>query len=899
MNLTLKLNYLSGEIPASIVRCSNLQFVNLRSNLFTGEIPRELGSLSMLQGINLWGNNITGTISPSIGNISSLRFIDFAENEMVGAIPESMGRLANVQILQMEGNKFTGELPSSFFNLSSLSDVYFGFNNFEGTLPPSMFLTLPYLEHFLLSSNNFHGSIPASVSNTSYLFELDLSGNGFSGIIPSKLGNSQYLWWVQIASNQLEANEVGDWDFMESLTNCSFLETLDLHDNKLGGILPSSLSNLSTGITTFLIAQNRISGNLPADIGNLVNLSTFEAYNNLLTGCLPSSIGKLTSLHRLSLQGNRFNGQIPDSLSNLLVLNQLYLQSNMFDGIIPASFGRLVNLQELDLSWNRFSGEIPKEVLGLQSLSVHLDLSNNLLTGSLPAEIGRLANLNWFAAANNNLSGEIPNGLGKCLSMEYLYLQGNSFQGTIPPSLSNLKGLRELDLSRNNLDQNIPAFLEDFKLLQLLNLSFNELEGQVPENGVFQNSSAVSLYGNKQLCGGDRKLHLPACDHAHSRNSNGRKHLKHVLKIAIPVAAIVLCLSFGLLVFIGLSPAKRMQKKLSFNQFEGQFRRTSYAELLKATDNFSSSNLIGTGSFGSVYKGITEPDKTIVAIKVLNLDQQGASRSFMAECEALRGIRHRNLVGILTACSSLDFNGNSFKALVLKYMANGSLDQWLHQEGSNPGTGKLSFLQRLNIAIDVASALDYLHNLGHAPIVHCDLKPSNVLLDEEMCAHLGDFGLARILLEDDENQTASIGMKGTIGYAPPEYGMGSKSSPQGDVYSYGILLLELLTGRRPTDEIFQHDLSLREYAVRSHADHLTEIIDQFLIAEAQSRAQDAIFDTVEQLKSFDSVIKIGLLCSLDDSKQRMEIGDAIVQLNVIRKRVEMCETSLHRSPQSV
>ncbi|XP_020679795.1 probable LRR receptor-like serine/threonine-protein kinase At3g47570 [Dendrobium catenatum] len=886
VNLTLKLNYLTGEIPTSIVRCSNLQFVHLRNNLFTGEIPREIGLMSNLQGINLWENNITGTIPVSMGNISSLKFILFAKNMLIGSIPESIGRLANLKILQMEGNNFTGELPPSFFNLSSLTGVYLGFNNLEGTLPSSMFVTLPNIKHFLLSSNHFHGSIPASISNASYLIELNLLGNGFSGIIPSKLGNSQYLWWVEISSNQLEANEVSDWDFMESLTNCSNLEALGLVDNKLGGVLPTSLANLSSGITVLSIAQNQITGNLPAGISNLVNLTIFEAENNILTGSLPPSIGRLKSLHRLTLQGNKFNGQIPDSLSNLFELNQLYLQNNMFGGSIPSSFGKLENLQELDLSWNRFSGEIPKEVLSLQSLSVHLDLSNNLLIGSLPAEIGKLKNLNWFAAANNKLSGEIPISLGNCLSIEYLFLQGNSFRGAIPQSLSFLKGLRELDLSRNNLDQNIPMFLENFKVLQLLNLSFNELKGEVPANGVFKNSTAVSLYGNKQLCGGDNKLHLPLCDHEHYSSSNGKKHLKLALKIVIPVIGILLCLSFGIFIFIILCHSKRKQKNLSFNPVEGQFKRTSYAELLKATDQFSSSNLIGVGSFGSVYKGIIEPGETIVAVKVLNLEREGALKSFMAECKALRDIRHRNLVKILTVCSSIDFSGNSFIALVLQYMPNGSLDQWLHQGGSIAETNMLSFLQRLSIAIDVASALDYLHNLGHAPIVHCDLKPSNVLLDEEMRAHLGDFGLAKILLDIDENQAASIGIKGTIGYVPPEYGMGSKTSPQGDVYSYGIMLLELFTRRRPTDEIFKHDLSLRDYAESSDIDNLMEIIDPCLISEAQNRVQDNRFDMLEELKCLDSVIKIGLLCSLDDPKQRMEVVDVINQLNVIRKTLE-------------
>ncbi|KAK8970417.1 putative receptor-like protein kinase [Platanthera guangdongensis] len=882
-NLSLSYNSLSGKIPANITRCSSLQFFNLSNNLLTGEIPSDLHLIPNLQRIDLMRNNISGTIPASIGNISLLRSIVLAENNMFGRIPESMSRLTNLEILDIGVNKFTGELPPSIFNISSLRTIYLSFNELEGTLPSWMFETMPNIHKFLLAYNQFHGLIPSSVSNASNLKIFDLSVNGFSGFIPSKLGNSQYLSSVEISFNQLEAD---GWRFMESLTNCSSLVTLDLQQNNLGGVLPSTLAHLSPGITKISLTNNRISGNLPDELGNLVNLTMFEAADNLLTGRLPSSIGNLKNLHVLDLGGNRLDGQIPDSISKLSQLNELYLWNNMFNGSILASFKNLVNLQVLDLSWNRFSGEIPKEVLGLPSLSVRLDISNNLLTGKLPEEIGKLTNLNWFSAANNNLSGEIPTTLGNCLSLEQLYLQGNSFEGAIPQSLRNLKGLGKLDLSHNNLVRQIPIFFEKLSGLLILNLSFNELEGKVPENGIFENSTAVSLYGNKNLCGGITELHLPLCGNGTSSNLNGRKHPRLMLKLLIPVIGLVLCSSFGFCIFTTLCRIKRLKKRPSLNIIEDQFKRTSYAELLKATDGFSSSNLIGVGGFGSVYKGVIEPGETTVAIKVLDLDRHGASKSFMAECEALKGIRHRNLVKVLTACSSADFSGRDFKALVMKYMHNGSLDQWLHKDGSSSTTSILKFELRLSIAVDVASALDYLHNLGHAQIVHCDLKPSNVLLDEEMTAHLSDFGLAKILLDKDDRQSASIGIKGTIGYVPPEYGMGSQASPQGDVYSYGILLLELFTGKRPTDEMFMDGLSLREYVERSYTDNLMEIVDPSLVKDAQTRVHGTRNEILEELECVYSVIKIGLLCSLNDYRDRMEMGDVTVELNAVRKAFE-------------
>ncbi|KAB1209697.1 hypothetical protein CJ030_MR6G028559 [Morella rubra] len=300
----------------------------------------------------------------------------------------------------------------------------------------------------------------------------------------------------------------------------------------------------------------------------------------------------------------------------------------------------------------------------------------------------------------------------------------------------------------------IPKFLENFKFLQLLNLSYNHFEGEVPTHGVFKNTSATSIKGNSELCGGMPEFQLPKCKY---KKSKKRPKLTLTLKLTISALS-------GLLA-IALIVSFLLKKMKSFN-------------LLKATDGFSSTNLIGEGSFGSVYKGILhDHGALLVAVKVINLSHHGASKSFLAECEALRNIRHRNLVKVLTACSGADYQDRDFKALVYEFMVNGNLDEWLH---STPRTNEapqeqrnLSLIQRMNIAIDVANALEYLHHDCETTIVHCDLKPSNVLLDDEMTARVGDFGLARFLLKQTQdfstNQSSSIGVRGTMGYAAPEH----------------------------------------------------------------------------------------------------------------------------------
>ncbi|KAL7263562.1 hypothetical protein ACSBR1_001677 [Camellia fascicularis] len=432
---------------------------------------------------------------------------------------------------------------------------------------------------------------------------------------------------------------------------------------------------------------------------------------------------------------------LSSSVGNLTLLNILNLGQNNIYGSIPPSLGNCHSLLVLDLSHNNLNGSIPTEIMRLSSISIFFSLANNGLTGCLPSDVGSLKNLAELDVSNNRLSGPIPNSLSNCLSLEWLHLEGNSFQGMIPQSLRELRGLRELDLSHNNLSGLIPSYL---------------------------------VVGNSDLCGGIPPLSLPPCLFSMS-NSNKFSHIKKVILI---VVVLVLCLTMLVcLFFIFLHPQCISRKKAnSMPSLKHHLLRVSYAELLKATDGFSKDNLIGVGNYGSVYKGILNQVQTVVAVKVLSLEYKGASKSFMSECKALRSIRHRNVLKILSVCSSMDFQGNEFMALVYEFMVNGSLENWLHKDGvQNEGqeeeSSNLKFIHRLNIAIDVASAIEYLHCHCDSTIIHGDLKPSNVLLDDEMTAHVGDFGLAKIIStvssEVVQYQSNSTAVRGTIGYVAP------------------------------------------------------------------------------------------------------------------------------------
>ncbi|XP_039164693.1 receptor kinase-like protein Xa21 isoform X2 [Eucalyptus grandis] len=637
------------------------------------------------------------------------------------------------------------------------------------------------------------------------------------------LGNLKNLRVFEAGSNQLTGEtHSSELSFLSALSNCQSLRFLALGSNPLCGSIPKSIKNFSSSLQILYAHNCQIRGRIPQEMGSLKRLTALWLNDNDLDGNIPSSIRGLESLQMLYLENNHLEGPIPDEICNLTSLGNLLLQQNSLSGSILNCIGNLSSLQKFVVSWNNLTSIVPVSLWSLQGL-IFLDLSHNSFIGGLPLDIGKMRAMNGIDLSRNRLTGTIPSSIQGLESLVSLNLSGNSFEGSIPSSIGDLKGLEFLDLSYNEL-------------------------------------SALSFIGNEALCG-NAIFEVPTCK-VNEKKSSRDKRL-WLLYVMLPIASailsvIVICLLRKLGNTIKRAPVS-VGILLGINH-----PMITYRELCSATNNFSESNLLGAGSFSSVYKG-TLANRTDVAVKVLNLHIEGALKSFDAECEVFRKIRHWNLVKVISSCTNADL-----RALVLQYVPNGSLEKWLHSNNRN-----LGLHQRVNLVVDIATALDYLHHRQPEPIVHCDLKPSNVLLNEDMVAQVCDFGIAKILAKNKlETQTQTLG---TIGYVAPEYGLEGKVSTKGDVYSFGILLLEVITSKKPTDEMFNADMSLRQWVGAATPDRVLDIMDSKLIS---MKHEDLTPPELESIVL--SILELGLECSKDLPEERMDMKTIMVKLNKIK-----------------
>ncbi|CAL5044342.1 unnamed protein product [Urochloa decumbens] len=869
-------NQLSGIVPPSIFNKSSLQVLSLwRNDNLTGTIPdNESFSLPMLQYLSLSGNNFVGRIPMGLSACQFIQVISLSENAFMDVVPTWFDKLSNLWYLALGGNNLVGSIPVQLTNVSGLQKLDLSNCKLKGQILPE-FGKMKRLFYLHLSDNELTGPIPASIGNLSDLSFLVLDTNMLTGPIPVSLGNLGSLVHLGFGWNSFK----GDLDFLGTLSNCRQLSYLGMSSNSHSGNLPVYIGNLSKTLVTFHASDNNIIGELPATISNLTGLQFIDLIGNKLNKPIPESVVTMENLQVLALSGNNMSGPIPTQIGMLRSLQQLLLDNNKFSGTIPDGLGNLSMLQNISISHNQLSSTIPQSLFNLHNL-IELDMSNNRLIGTLKADIRSMNAINKIDLSTNQLLGDLPDSFGQLQMLTYLNLSHNSFQDSIPNSFGKLASMETLDLSYNNLSGNIPMYLANFTYLTNLNLSFNKLQGRIPEGGIFSNISLQSLRGNSALCGAPRLGFSPCMVRVRPHSTNGQ-----IIKFLLPASlaafgAIVICLCITI--------RKRKNPRVSTGPSDVidaiSHRLISYHEIVHATNNFSEDNLLGMGCFGKVFKGQLN-NGLVVAIKVLNVRLEEATKSFDAECQVLSRVRHRNLIRIINVCSNLDF-----KALLLQYMPNGNLDTHLHNEDMPP----LRFLKRLDIMLEVSSAVDYLHYQHHEVILHCDLKPSNVLFDDDMKAHVADFGIAKLLLGDN-NSVVSASMPGTIGYMAPEYGFMGKASRKSDVFSFGIMLLEVFTGKRPTDPMFVGELNLRQWVHQAFPSRIDYIIDGNVANDDElvhgfqhtgnssevSRRHSILHSTLT------SVLELGLLCTSDLPDERVTMTDVVVKLKKIKDDLKL------------
>ncbi|XP_057803798.1 receptor kinase-like protein Xa21 [Salvia miltiorrhiza] len=862
--LGLSLNQLSGVIPTNLSQCSRLEVLSLSVNSFSGEIPSEIGYLTSLQFLALGANNLngrnkfTGNLSRDVGNITMLTNLQLQENHFTGLIPTEFGQLYHLEILSLDSNSLSGSIPHELFNISTLQILSLVVNALSGVLPTHLCHASPFLEKLLLGGNSITGAIPNSISNCSQLINLSLPENKFSGYIPTNLGNLKNLQRLTLFSNNL--TQAPSSSFITSLTNCRSLTYLAIADNPLYGIIPASVGNLSSSLRTFGVDNCKFSGSIPVGIGNLSNMMELSLSGNELSGNIPLTISLLHELQGLYLSDNMLGGSIPHDICDLFSLDTLVMSHNQISGPIPKCLGNVSSLRNLGLHSNILNSSIPSSLWGLKDLII-LRLSSNSLNGSLPLEMSNLGAAIYINLSMNQLSGSIPTNIEKLQNLVNLSLANNRLEGSIPVSMGSMISLVNLDLSYNNLSGSIPKSLEVLQHLNNFNVSFNSLSGEIPNGGSFRNFTMDSFKGNEALCGVP-KFHVQICSSI-SNHISKRKKVERASFIVFGVVAFISVVSLAFIIVINKRKDKTTREvdELIFIVPE----RISYYELLQATERFDESNLLGTGSSCSVYKGILNNGKDIV-VKVFNMQLEGISRIFDVECEILRSIRHRNLTSVISSCSN-----EEFKALVLEYMPKGNLEKWLYSHNYC-----LNMMERLNIMIDVASALEYLHHGYSMPIVHSDLKPSNVLLDEDMVAHVSDFGIAKLLCDGDSFVLTNT--LATLGYIAPEYGLEGLVSTRCDVYSYGVMLIETFTRKRPSDDMFCGDMSLKRWVELSLSDVPEEVIDANLVMNLEEEMID------KSMQCVSSILELALKCSADSPVDRINMKQAHAELQKIKHR---------------
>ncbi|CAG7859876.1 unnamed protein product [Brassica rapa] len=919
---------LTGKIGRGIQKLQHLKTLSLSNNNFTGNIM-SLSNNNNLQKLDLSHNNLSGTIPSSLG---SIKYLDLTGNSFSGTLSNDLfTNCSSLTYLSLSHNRFEGELPVTLFRCSVLNTLNLSSNRFSGN--PSFVSVLWKLERLRtldLSFNALSGTLPLGILSLHSLKVLQLQGNRFSGPLPSDIGLCPHLNTVDLSFNRLSG------EVPTTLQRLKSLNHLDLSKNFLSGGFPVWIGDM-TGLVHLDVSRNELTGAIPSSVGSLRSLKVIILSENKLSGEIPESLESCKELVSVQLKGNGFVGSIPDGLFNLGLqeidfsgngltssiprgssrlfesLVTLDLSCNSLTGNIPGEVGLFSNLRYLNLSWNKFNTRVPPEIEFLQNLTV-LDLRNNALIGSVPADICEPQSLEILQLDGNSLTGSIPEGIGNCSSLKLLSLSHNNLTGPIPKSFSKLQQLKILKLEANKLSGEIPKELGGLHNLLLVNISFNRLIGRLPNGGVFQRLDQSALQGNLGICSpllrGPCRMNVskPIVIDPNSygnrnnnegrhgnRTSNGSSKYHNGMFLSVSV---VVAISAAILIFLGVIIVTLLnasvRRKLAFvdNALDSIFSGSSRSGrslvagklvMLNSRTSWSSSSSqefarnpeshlnkasrIGEGVFGTVYKAPLGEQGSNLAVKKLVLSPIIENlEDFDREVRILAKAKHPNLVLIKGYYWTPET-----QLLVSEYIPNGNLHSKLH--GREPLSPPLSWDARYRIILGTAKGLAYLHHTCSPTTIHFNLKPSNILLDEKYNPKISDFGLSRLVTQDG-NTMNNNRFQNALGYMAPELECQNlRVNEKCDVYGFGVLILELVTGRRPVE--YGEDI----FVILS--DHVRIMLEQGNVLECIDPTMEDEYSEDEVLP----VVKLALVCTSQIPSNRPTMAEIVQILQVITSPV--------------
>ncbi|GJN39688.1 hypothetical protein PR202_gb28823 [Eleusine coracana subsp. coracana] len=895
-------------------------------------LPPAIFLLRRLQSLDVSRNAFNGTFSDGVGQLGELRLLDAFSNCFVGPLPRGgLVALRRLEHLNLGGSYFNGSIPAELGSLRQLRFLHLAGNALSGTIPKELG-QLTLLERMEIGYNAYNSTIPKELGNLRKLQYLDIAVASVSGPLPASLGTLTHLQSLFLFKNKLTGTIPPHWSSHHNLHSSS-LQVLDLSDNALTGPIPSGLGDDLTDLTTLNLMSNALSGTIPPSIGVLRNLEVLQLWNNSLTGRLPPSLGAVSRrlvrvdvssnalsgpvpaglcagnrLARLILFNNRFDSSIPPGLAaNCSSLWRVRLESNRFTGAIPAGFGNIANLTYLDLSGNLLTGGgIPEDLVTSASIE-YLNVSGNpALGGALPDATWQAPRMQVFSAEKCGLVGQVPKfGPHGCANLYRLELAGNELVGEIPEDIGRCKRLVSLRMQRNEISGEIPAGLAALPSITEVDLSWNALTGGVPPG--FANCTTLETFDVSF-----NRLSPAASPRAGEEEGRHTAAAAAMVWAAVAFAGVAVLAGTARWMQLGQGSntvqngGPRADSNAGVVKVTGPWRMTAFQKLGFTADDVArcvelvvvgSGGIIGAGSSGTVYRA-KMPNGEVIAVKRLwhstaqkeaASEQQQATRCnkrrmLVAEVEVLGQLRHRNIVRLLGWCT----NGGETTMLLYEYMPNGSLHDLLH--GANTTTAKkatssnnkavvleLDWDARHRIALGVAQGVSYLHHDCIPAVAHRDLKPSNILLDADMEPRVADFGVAKALHGNGGAPIISV-VAGSYGYIAPEYTYTLQVDEKSDVYSYGVVLLEILTGRRPAEAEYGEGSTIVDWVRRK-----VTAGGEAGLREITAWAADETCCDDEERDEMALAMRVALLCTSKCPKERPSMRDVVSMLQETRR----------------